>query len=277
MKIGTKRSLVVLTVALLLALIWGRPADDLAKRHIAAGLERSLITFAAARTLNGLLSVAQSASVNVSIGVAGTSIQPAAVLDPIDDLVEQFSALVLAASVSFAIQRIAVELFGAWPVCALLSLLLVACVAMVWQGKGLPPWLRAATLFLVFARLVIPVVAIGSETIYQAVLADSYDSSQKELANAAPPELAQLQSSSRLDRIKEWWSESTDVAKKIEAFKERADALVKDIIRLAAVFIVQTLVLPLLFLWLLVVLFRASLRPAAWTSPHLRLHGSKPD
>jgi hypothetical protein len=138
MKIGTKRGVIVPTVVLLLALIWGRPADDLAKQHIAEGLTRSLVTFAAARTLNGLLSLAQSASVNISVGVAGTAIQPAAILDPIDDLVEQFSTLMLAASMSYAIQQMAVDLFGAWPLCAALTGLLLISAALLWRGSELP-------------------------------------------------------------------------------------------------------------------------------------------
>jgi hypothetical protein len=114
-------------------------------------------------------------------------------------------------------------------------------------------------------RLAIPAVAIGNESIYRFFLSASYEAAQQELANSEPSELALLPSSaSRFERFKEWLAGNINLAKKVDAIKERGDALVGHIVKLAAVFIIQTVVLPLLFLWLLVWLCRTALRsPAA--------------
>jgi hypothetical protein len=261
MKTGWQRVALVALIAALLALIWVKPVDGLATRNIESGLQRSLTTFAAARGLNALLSAVQSASVNVGVGLAGGAIHPGAVLEPIDDLVEQFSALMLAAAVSFAAQRLLIELFGTWPVDALLTVLLLGCAVFAARATATPRWLLRVTVVLLCTRLAVPLLAVGSEMTYRAVLADGYETSQKEIAAADPPELtAQAGDDSRLAAIKRWWSESTDVAKKIETLKARADGLVEHIVKLTAVFVVQTVVFPLLFLLALVVLYRTVMR-----------------
>lgn len=115
-------------LACVLALVWVRPLDAWAARQVEAGLQRALTTFAAARALNAVLSAVQSVSVNVGVGV-GASVHPGAVLEPIDDLVEQFSALMLVATVSFAVQRVLLDVLGAWPLAAGITL-----AALAWFG-----------------------------------------------------------------------------------------------------------------------------------------------
>jgi len=53
------------------------------------------------------------------------------------------------------------------------------------------------------------------------------------------------------DRLKRWWSQSTDVKKRFEELKEVAGRTIEHMINLIVVFVLQTLVLPLLLLWLL--------------------------
>src|SRR5690349_10953801 len=113
---ASKKWLLMPVVALVLAATWLRPIDSIAERHVDAGLQSALITFAAARGLNGVLSLAQG----IQVG-AGASFHPGAILEPLDDLVEQFSGIMLAASLSFAVQRILLEGFSSWPVSAALT------------------------------------------------------------------------------------------------------------------------------------------------------------
>jgi len=258
-------------LVLVLGIVWLKPLDALAERYVETGFQRALATFAAARALNAILSTVQSASVSVGVGV-GASVHPGAILEPIDDLVEQFSALMLAATISFAAQRLLIEIFGAWPVSIFLSGALVAWCALRWRGSALPAWLPKFALALLCLRLAMPVIALGSEATYQLLLARDYEASQAEIKNADLPDTTAEPGEGLGNKFKRWWSENTDVARKIDALRSKADALVAHVVKLAAVFIVQTIVLPLLFLWLLLWLCRAlfGLAPRRVPDPQLR-------
>ena len=239
-----KKILLVPVLALLLFLVWFRPIDDFAERHVEDGFKRALVTFASARALNALISLAKEAQISVSIG-AGAAIKPGAVLDPLDDMVEQFSAIMLAATLSFAAQRTLILLFSAWPLGALLSLALIAWAVQRLRSRDAPWWLPKVALALLCLRLAIPVVALASEATYQLLLADAkYREAQTQIQAVEAPD-AKAPSGGVLDWLREW----TDAGKKVAEVKTRVQGLVEHLVRVAAVFVVQTIVLPLVFLW----------------------------
>ena len=64
------RLLSVLLVAALVACAWLAPLEGAANRQIDAGLKRALASFAVARTLNAIISVAQGTEVSLqTLGV----------------------------------------------------------------------------------------------------------------------------------------------------------------------------------------------------------------
>jgi len=250
----------LLILALLLALVWFRPMDAMAERYTESGLKRAFATFAAARGLNAVISVLQSASVNFQIG-AGASLQLGAVLDPIDDLVEQFSALMLAATLSFATQRLLIEVSSALLVSVLLTALFLAWGVFHWKNRAPPGWLPRLALGLLCLRLAVPVAALGSEVTYRLLLESKYETSQAQIKSADLADAEAQPGEGLAERVKRWWAQSADIGKKIEALKAKADGWVEHIVRLAAVFIVQTAVLPLLFLWAMLRLYRVLAAP----------------
>lgn len=260
MHIGQRRMLGVLILALLLALVWFRPLDTVAEQYTEAGLKRAFATFAVARGMNAAISVVQSASVNFQIG-AGASLQLGAVLDPLDDLVEQFSTLMLAATLSFATQRLLIDVSGALPVSVLLTVLLLAWGAFHVKNRLPPGWLARLALGLVCLRLAVPVAAFGSEVTYRLLLAEKYETSETQIKSAEVPDIEVQAGESLAERAKRWLTQSTDIGKKIEALKAKADGWVEHFVRLAAVFIVQTVVMPLLFLWAMLRLYRVISAP----------------
>lgn len=256
-----RKALLVPILAMVLALIWLRPMDSVAERYVETGFQRALTTFAAARGLNALISLLQGTSFNLQIGV-GAAVHPGAVLDPLDDLVEQFSVLMLAATLSFATQRLLIEVFGAWPVGLLLTALLLGWSMFHWRRRPSPLWLAKLALGLLCLRLAVPVVSIGSEATYRLLLASGYEASQAQIQTADSADAESPPGESLADRARRWWNQGADIGKKIDALKARADGVVEHIIKLAAVFIVQTVVLPLLFLWLMLRLYRALTGPS---------------
>ena len=250
-----RKMLGVLMLALLLALVWFRPLDTVAEKYAESGLKRAFATFAAARGMNALISTLQSSTVNIQVG-AGASLQLGAVLDPLDDLVEQFSALMLAATLSFATQRLLIDVSGAWPVSVLLTVLFLAWGAFHLKDRAPPNWLPKLALGLLCLRLAVPVVALGSEATYLLLLANKYDVYQATIEGAEIPTLEVQAEKGLFERSKSLWENNLNINKKIDALQAKTVGWVDHIVRLAAVFIVQTIVLPLLFLWAMLRLYR---------------------
>jgi hypothetical protein len=249
-----------LVLALLLAFVWFRPLDTVAEQYTESGLKRAVATFAAARAMNGAISVLQSASINFQMGAGGT-LQLGAVLDPLDDLVEQFSALMLAATLSFATQRLLIEGSGAWPVSVLLTVLFLGWGAFHLKNRAPPGWLPRTALGLLCLRLAVPAVALGSEETYRLLLAGEYQASQAQIGSTEGLDVEARVGEGLVEAAKRWWAQSKDIGKKFDALKARVDVWVDHIVRLAAVFIVQTVILPLLFLWVMLLFYRVISAP----------------
>ena len=248
-----------------LAFAWTAHLDRLAQEHVEAGLKRALITFAAARTANAIISAVQETTVAIQPFGIGVTLSPAQALDPLNDLVEQFSTLMLAASISFAVQRALITVGGYEWVSAILTAALLAWTWMSWQGTKAPALLTRTLLVLLLVRFAVPISALGSEAAFRVTLSGDYAQAQAavqatsdELRRMAPE--TQARGAGTMDRLKEWWErQKHDIQSYFGALKDKAENMVRHIVVLAALFIVQTLLLPVGFLWLVQRLFRAAL------------------
>lgn len=253
-----RRSLVLLGLAVVLSSAWLAPLDTSATRYVEAGLKRALVSFATARTLNAVISVVQGTQVDVQPGGVGVTLTPGQVLDPINDLIEQFSLLMLAASVSFGVQLALIKFGAFWAVSLMLSVAALAWAWSTWRRQPAREWLTRFLVALLLVRFAMPLIALGSEAAFQLFLEKDYAAGQARIEFSA----GQIGSLSALaieppadegvaDRMKRWWSQNTDVKKRFEDLKEVAGRTIEHIIKLIVVFIMQTLVLPLLLLWML--------------------------
>ncbi|MDY0329243.1 MAG: hypothetical protein RBR52_01960 [Thiomonas sp.] len=270
MAIQARRAALLTVFALVLALAWWRPLEGMAQQSAHDGLQRALVTYASARAINGVLSVAKSASVSFQVG-AGASVQPGAALDPLDDLVEQFSTVMLVATLSFAMQQVLIAVFSAWPLAVALTVLFGAWAVQVLRGRRAPPWLARLAVGLLTLSLSVPVASLASELTYRLLMARDYAAAQAQVSLTAPATAEATvpaeAGSGALDKLRQLWSQTQDIGPQVQALQAKAGSMVSHLITLAAVFLIQTVVLPLLFLWALLRLYRLSL----WKSPPLGL------
>lgn len=260
--------LLLVAAGMLVALAWLKPLDRGAETQVKAGLKRALATFAVARTINGLVSVAQETGVSVQPGGVGMTFAPGQLLDPINDLIEQVSGVMLAVSVSFGIQLLLLHLGASALVSAVLTGAVLACAALWWRRRPIPRWAWRLLAAMLFVRFAVPLAASGSELAYQYAMADEYAAAQRQLEGAeaaagpaAPASAGQGLAAAPASRSL-WeilkavpkWGESKDDAQergRLETLKARLDGAVEHLLRLVAIFIVQTVLLPLLFIGLL--------------------------
>lgn len=254
-------------VAALVVCAWLAPLDSAAHEQVDAGLRRALLSFASARALNAVISVVQGTEVAVEPAGVGVVFTPGQVLDPVNDLVEQFSDLMLVASVSFGIQKVLLGIGSYWMISMLLSLAAAGWAIFHLRKHSAPGWLTRILVVLLMVRFAVPVVAIGSEKLFQKFMAADYSTSQQlidatstQLARLNPPAAAASEPQGLVERIKGWWSQNGNVKLRFEQLKQAAEHATENIIKLIVIFLLQTLLIPLLLLWILYGVTRRAFR-----------------
>lgn len=275
------RVLAMLLVAALVACSWLAPLEATANRQIDAGLKRALVSFAAARTLNAIISVAQGTEVSLQPLGVGLTLSLGQALDPVNDLIEQFSGLMLVASVAFGVQKVLMAIGAHWLISLLLTGTAVAWAVLSYRQQRSAHWLTQGLVVLLMLRFAIPVVTIGADLVYRQFMAGDYSASQQVLERtaaqaekAAPAAAEAPEQPGVLDRMKNWMGSQGGAWKeRLASLKQAAEQVTEHIVRLIVIFVLQTLVVPLALLWLLYGLARGALRRSgrAAADPRLEL------
>lgn len=262
---ATAKTLFSLLFVALAILIGTQTLDRQGAAYTDATLKRALLTYGVARGLNGVISVAQGTEIAVQPAGLGMTFTPGEILDPLNDLVERFSWVMLMSSASAGLQKTLLAI-SAWPLFSMFSVAasLIAAAA-VWLPGGKFFMLRAVAvklaLLILMARLSVPLMAIGSEWIYQQFLSSQYAEATTQLQNTAdnlsrinqnptttPPTTEDLSLWGSAKLLYHSAAESVDIEARLSAYKEAAADATEYLINLIVVFVFQTIVLPLAFL-----------------------------
>ncbi|MFV9615806.1 MAG: hypothetical protein ACNYZG_07615, partial [Gammaproteobacteria bacterium] len=126
---------VIITVCLLLLAFFSvsKLFDTYGKQYTEEGFQRSLVAFAIAKTLNGAISVVQGTEVAVEPAGIGLILTPGQILDPVNDLIERFSWVMLICTTSLGIQSILLKIFSSFYFSIIVSLSLFLMVLYLWK------------------------------------------------------------------------------------------------------------------------------------------------
>jgi len=248
--------LVLLCLAVL-AGCWLAPAvDRTANEQVGAGLKRALTVFAAARALGAVISVAQGTQVAVTPGGLGVSTAPGQALQPLNQLVDQFAAVMLAASVSLGVQLLLLKIGAHWLVSALLSAAVLIWLVLRWNATdSAGRWFRPLLVALLLARFAVPLSAMGNEAIYRVFMQDDYQA-QLAFIKASPATVTgttqepPVANEGWRERAERWWQARPDLKAIYDEITKAAAGWSESIVKLIALFIMQAMVLPVIFLWL---------------------------
>ncbi|MCZ6855056.1 MAG: hypothetical protein O7G86_14185 [Gammaproteobacteria bacterium] len=247
-----------LTAALLalVAVSWSGYLDNSAQATTEASFKRALATFALARALNGVISVAQGTEIAVQPVGVGLTITAGEILDPLNDLVERFSWLAFVASASLGTQMLMTELSSNVWITGLLTVTVLGYLFVLWwpgevAGREI---LLKICLVLIFTRFVFTTVTLASGWINSALLVDRQDASMAQIAQTTEniEELEVQEDASLLERFNTFLDEqrqALDVRAQLRALKERVESAIEALVDLIVVFVVQTLILPILGLF----------------------------
>ena len=158
----------------------------------------------------------------------------------------------LAASVAFGIQLLILEIGAHWFVSALLSVGMLAAVVALWRTDARPiRILQALVVLLLMVRFAVPLSVAANGVVYRAVMAPEYNAAiaSLERSPALPGPVAGADQGLPA-RAKAWLQRVSDVPAAIEVVLKSANDWADRMRGLTALFVVQTTVLPLRFLWI---------------------------
>jgi hypothetical protein len=254
--------------------------DRLAEREYERLFGRALVTFALARTLNGVISAVQGTELALQPAGVGVTLAPGEVLDPVNDLVERFSWIMLGATLSLGVQQVLLDIGQWWGTKVVVAIFGLAVLWIFWRRKpveqrslhGLDKYLLRTLVVVLFLRFAVPLAMIANEAVYQVFLESRYQESTQVIESAgAEIEQATVEAEETGDaadpgiiesisRTFDSTRESLDFKARLAYISERATDIIEHLLQLSVVFIFQTGILPIVFLWLILQLFKQMFR-----------------
>ena len=266
----------VLALGSAAAALSGR-VDSLGQAYAQETLTRALVTFAVARTLNGVISTAQGTELSLEPGGVGVNFSIGEVLDPINDLIERFSSIMLVATTSLGLQSVLLRITAWWGVTGVLVAAAGLVVACIWipratavLGRGAPRWLLVACL----VRFAVPALMITSSIVFDTFLADQQAAATRALEatgteieiineQATPPAVEDPSLVDQLGSLLGDSLRSLNARQRLEDLRSRVADATEHVIELIVIFVFQTIILPLAFLWFIVELAKSAIARTA--------------
>ena len=251
--------------ALVVAVAFSGSLDRLSEQTAASALSRALVTFAASRALNGAISVAQGTELALEPAGVGVVLSVGEILDPINDLVERFSTVMLVAASSIGLQNILLRItsttgFDIALTCSALWLLASTWLPITWLQRTVP-WSRRALLIAIFVRFALPVLIVGSNLVFDEFLATEQQAALaalrgvqadiEEISEAPPPPQSEERPfMERFNQMVDKTLAAIDPRESLEELSNRVADASDHIISLIVIFVLQTILLPIGITWL---------------------------
>lgn len=237
--------------------------DRQSEAYFDSALTGATLAYAATRGVNAVVSVLKESEIDVAPAGVGVTLAAGQILDPIDDMTERLSDVLVMAIVSLGIQRLGYEIGTALSFKAV-AVLLLAFIPVIWFNlrahQTLPRLLLKACIVFLALRFLLPVSSLINDALYQNILQGRIEeakqglsiisSDYEELSSIQPEEedgfLSSLGSAGeKVEEIRQAWSRIVDNAENV------VSSLLTLTTMYLAVFLLQVLLIPLSMLWLL--------------------------
>ena len=174
-----KKSLSILLIILCLIFSWSGLIDKGAKSYVNDAIVQATLAFGSARALNAAISVAQSAEFGVSFG-GEASFHPLEILDPVNDMVEDFSTVMKYSIGSLIIQKLLIEILATkiikW---ILLFLGLLLIVGILFKTNKFNSVLLKSFYFIVLIRFATAIIVFLVSIVDSSFIIDKTDNNIK--------------------------------------------------------------------------------------------------
>ena len=264
-KSSVKKIIITLFLCILFLLSLTQYLDKSAKENHNKIFKQSLITFGLTKTLNGTISVIQGTELAITPWGLGTTLTLGEILDPVNDLVERFSWVMLVSSSSLAIQKIIMEIGGWWPIKLILGISILILLCQLWffifPEKQIITLTYKVLIVCLVIRFSIPCIIFVNQSIYNNFLRDTYIQATSALSEAnneaqkVSREISKNKDDSSLWKgVKDAYNnlkETLKIKERIEVLIDKLKHATEYIINLIVVFILQAIIIPIFVLWAL--------------------------
>ena len=214
-------------------------------------------------------------------GGVGVNFSVGQVLDPINDLVERFSAVMLVATSSLGLQNVLLRMTMWWGTSLALVLVAAFALLVLWWRKlddsRLRPVVMRLLLLTVFLRFAVPILVIGSNLVFDTFLA-AEQAAATEALEATRTDIEQINEDvatsasntenqnviERLGSMLDSSLASMNISDRLARLRDRVSNASEHIINLIVIFVLQTIILPLVFLWMFIELLKRLAAGAAF-------------
>ncbi|RXJ95795.1 hypothetical protein CRU94_04050 [Arcobacter sp. AHV-9/2010] len=237
--------------------------NDSAKDVIDRSFNQALIVFGSAKALNAVISLAQGTEINLPFVVVAIG----EVLDPINDLVEQFSLIMLASLVSLGIQKILLNFVSNdfFNLTFIVSIVVfnIFLFLKFKNRENIKNIALRLTLVLLFLRFSIPFVAYLNQYSYDYFIKPQYNIEElnetilntKDEISKINIESVEEKESGFFEKFRQKF-DMTFYEKKVDEYKNAVDSSSDNIVDLIIVFIFQTIFLPIFYLFVFYILLK---------------------
>ena len=265
------RSLVgiVIAAALFFSPVKHMPlVDSQADDYFSEAITKAGLAYATARAINASVSVIKESNLQLEPAGIGVSLAIGQLLDPVDDMTERLSTVLVTAITSLGVQKLSYEI-GVSLAPAVAAMLLLVLSAMIWSGNP-----RVATMQIFVLKLLVLVAALRFclpfSSLANAYIYDTYFAQQ--ITKASDELQLQTRNFDQFENLS--LPESTGILGAIEnsgsyikqkslAFKNALQgsvanmaAIIDNLLQLTflyvGIFFLQIMIFPLLIFWIIV-------------------------
>lgn len=223
------------------------------------------LAYATVRGVNAVVSVIKESELAISPAGIGLTIAVGQILDPIDDMTERLSSVIVVSIVSLGLQKIINDIGGAVSF-QIMAFLLPFFIIPVWLNNRTVRLCatlvgRIITLAAIL-RLLLPVSCLVNDTLYKQVFFDQVTEAREKLSiiSSRYSDLSSFEQQHTGGVVAKFTQNTTlKVAKTKEIYANivnNAESIITSLVRLTilyvTLFVTQVILIPVFMLWLLV-------------------------
>uniref|UniRef100_UPI004055F244 hypothetical protein n=1 Tax=Candidatus Electronema sp. TaxID=2698783 RepID=UPI004055F244 len=230
--------------------------DDQADAYFRAAITKGGLSYATCRVINASVSIIEESSLHLQPGGVGVSLAVGQALDPIDDLTERVSDVLVTAVISLGVQKLAYEI-GISLAPPALAVLLLLLSLLVWFGGERAAFAQKTllrfSLLLFAARFCLPVSSLINDAVNETFFNDRIEEVRGNLAAG----------SAGFDKLKDFHlpdggifgtaaflkQKSAELREALTEVSKNIGSLTENLLQLAflylGIFLIQVIILPL--------------------------------
>ena len=258
--------------------------DTATDNYFNQAITKAGVAYGTCRAINASVSVIKESELQLEPAGLGVSLAVGQILDPIDDMTERLSDVLVTAITSLSVQKLSYEIAVSLAPRVFAVFLLLLSLALWFEGDKMAGFHGITTRILILIAIIrfcLPLSSIANDLLYDTYFADKISSANNELTlrSKASSQFGDI----AIPDANGFWASvgnSTTVIKKISrdfkqslaVFVTNMGEIIENLLNLTflyvGIFLIQVILLPLLMFWVFLTMTNSLFR----TNISLRLH-----